>query len=94
MLKMLLKMPFKKRKKKSNGRFLLTLFCLKIVTSTDLSSCSYVVDAADYENLSVSKSELHDLLSKPSLNGIPLLVLGNKIDKQGALSKQDLTERM
>ncbi|KAI3900204.1 hypothetical protein MKW92_042464 [Papaver armeniacum] len=25
--------------------------------------------------------ELHDLLSKPSLNGIPLLVLGNKIDK-------------
>ena len=52
------------------------------------------MDAADYENLSVSRSELHDLLSKPSLNGIPLLVLGNKIDKQGALSKSDLTERM
>ncbi|KAL9665227.1 hypothetical protein QQ045_020640 [Rhodiola kirilowii] len=28
-----------------------------------------------------SKSELRDMLSKPSLNGIPLLVLGNKIDK-------------
>ncbi|RYQ80993.1 hypothetical protein Ahy_Scaffold1g107023 isoform B [Arachis hypogaea] len=39
-------------------------------------------------------SELHDLLSKPSLNGIPLLVLGNKIDKAGALSKQALTDQM
>lgn len=54
----------------------------------------YVVDAADFDNLSVSRSELHDLLSKPSLNGIPLLVLGNKIDKSGALSKQDFTEQM
>ncbi|XVF44976.1 hypothetical protein PTKIN_Ptkin02bG0168000 [Pterospermum kingtungense] len=38
--------------------------------------------------------ELHDLLSKSSLNGIPLLVLGNKIDKPEALSKEDLTEQM
>ncbi|KAF3505204.1 hypothetical protein F2Q69_00040212 [Brassica cretica] len=38
--------------------------------------------------------ELHDLLSKTSLSGIPLLVLGNKIDKPGALSKDDLTEEM
>lgn len=52
------------------------------------------MDAADYDNLPVSKSELHDLLSKTSLNGIPLLVLGNKIDKPGALSKEDLTEQM
>uniref|UniRef100_A0A7N2RDD3 Uncharacterized protein n=1 Tax=Quercus lobata TaxID=97700 RepID=A0A7N2RDD3_QUELO len=54
----------------------------------------YVVDAADYDNVPVSRSELHDLLSKPSLNGIPLLVLGNKIDKQGALSKEGLTEQL
>ena len=54
----------------------------------------YVVDAADPDNLSVSKSELHDLLSKTSLSGIPLLVLGNKIDRPGALSKDDLTEEM
>ncbi|BBH09700.1 ADP-ribosylation factor-like A1C [Prunus dulcis] len=59
-----------------------------------VSSIVYVVDAADYDNLSVSRRELHDLLSKPSLNGIPLLVLGNKIDKKEALSKQDLTEEM
>lgn len=55
---------------------------------------SYVVDAADPDNLPISKRELHDLLSKPSLSGIPLLVLGNKIDKPGALSKQALTDQM
>lgn len=55
---------------------------------------SYVVDAADQDNLSTSRSELHDLLSKPSLNGIPLLVLGNKIDKAEALSKQALMDEM
>ena len=59
-----------------------------------VSAIVYVVDAADPDNLGVSKSELHDLLSKTSLSGIPLLVLGNKIDKPGALSKDDLTEEM
>ncbi|VVA93847.1 unnamed protein product [Arabis nemorensis] len=59
-----------------------------------VSAIVYVVDAADPDNLSVSKSELHDLLSKSSLNGIPLLVLGNKIDKPGALSKEALTDEM
>ncbi|KAG6793087.1 hypothetical protein POTOM_002276 [Populus tomentosa] len=59
-----------------------------------VSAIVYVVDAADFDNLSVSRSELHDLLSKPSLSGIPLLVLGNKIDKPGALSKEDFMEQM
>ncbi|MBA0653700.1 hypothetical protein Goklo_020843 [Gossypium klotzschianum] len=59
-----------------------------------VSAIVYVVDAADPDNLSISRSELHDLLSKPSLNGIPLLVLGNKIDKPESLSKQALTEEM
>lgn len=53
-----------------------------------------MVDAADPDILNVSKGELHDLLSKPSLSGIPLLVLGNKIDKSGALTKQALTDQM
>ncbi|KAL9689803.1 hypothetical protein QQ045_010193 [Rhodiola kirilowii] len=59
-----------------------------------VSAIVYVVDAADFDNLNISKSELHDLLSKPSLNGIPLLVLGNKVDKQGALSKESLVDQM
>ncbi|KAL2528343.1 GTP-binding ADP-ribosylation factor-like protein [Forsythia ovata] len=59
-----------------------------------VSAIVYVVDAADHDNISISKSELHDLLSKPALSGIPLLVLGNKIDKPQALSKQGLTDQM
>ncbi|KAL9251780.1 ADP-ribosylation factor-like protein [Drosera capensis] len=59
-----------------------------------VSAIVYVVDAADHDNISISRSELHDLLSKPSLSGIPLLVLGNKIDKLGALSKQALMDQM
>ena len=55
---------------------------------------SYVVDAADKDNIAISKNELHDLLNKPSLHGIPLLVLGNKIDKPEAISKQALIDQM
>ncbi|AES87429.1 putative small GTPase superfamily, ARF/SAR type, P-loop containing nucleoside triphosphate hydrolase [Medicago truncatula] len=59
-----------------------------------VSAIVSLVDAADPDNLSISRSELHDLLSKPSLSGIPLSVLGNKIDKPWAVSKQDLTDQM
>ncbi|XP_052192621.1 ADP-ribosylation factor-like protein 8a isoform X2 [Diospyros lotus] len=59
-----------------------------------VSAIVYVVDAADMDNLPISRRELHDLLSKPSLSGIPLLVLGNKVDKAEALDKQSLTDQM
>ncbi|KAG6663094.1 hypothetical protein CIPAW_02G002100 [Carya illinoinensis] len=59
-----------------------------------VSAIVYAVDAADPDNLSISKSELHDLLSKSSLSGIPLLVLGNKIDKRGVVSEQALIDQM
>merc|ERR1712157_164988 len=54
----------------------------------------YVVDSADHENVEIAKSELHDLLSKPTVSGIPLLVLGNKNDLPGALSTSELIERL
>lgn len=54
----------------------------------------YVVDAADRDSVPISRTELHELLSKPSLSGIPLLVLGNKIDKSEALSKQVLMDQL
>ncbi|WOG84450.1 hypothetical protein DCAR_0103633 [Daucus carota subsp. sativus] len=59
-----------------------------------VSSILYVVDAADRDSVPISRAELHELLSKPSLSGIPLLVLGNKIDKSEALSKQVLMEQL
>jgi hypothetical protein len=57
-------------------------------------NCRYVVDAADRDSVPIAKSELHDLLTKQSLAGIPLLVLGNKIDKSEALSKQALVDQL
>ena len=54
----------------------------------------YVVDAADHDNLDSARLELAELLSKPSLQGIPLLVLGNKNDLPGALSTTDLIDRL
>lgn len=41
-----------------------------------------------------ARSELHELLSKPSLVGIPLLVLGNKNDLPTALSTNELIDRL
>lgn len=54
----------------------------------------YVVDAADHANVDMAKSELHELLTKPTLAGIPLLVLGNKSDLPGSLQVQEVIDRM
>jgi len=49
----------------------------------------FVVDAADEKMFQPAKKELHELLSKPSLAHIPLLVLFNKNDLDTAV-KPDL----
>lgn len=54
----------------------------------------YVVDSADLDSVDTAKKELHELLGKPSLAGIPLLVLGNKNDLPEALSTDQLINRM
>lgn len=54
----------------------------------------YMVDAADHSKLEASRTELHNLLSKPQLEGIPVLVLGNKKDLPGALDEKQLIEQL
>lgn len=54
----------------------------------------YMVDAADLDKMEASRNELHALLEKPPLMGIPVLVLGNKRDIPGALEETALIERM
>jgi hypothetical protein len=44
--------------------------------------------------LQVAAKELLALLAKPSLDGIPLLVLGNKNDLPGALGTQQLIQQL
>ena len=50
------------------------------------------MDAADQAALPVAMEELHALLEKPVLDGIPLLVLGNKSDLPNKLSVDELIE--
>lgn len=54
----------------------------------------FVVDASDHDSVDTARTELQELLMKPSLAGIPLLLLGNKNDLPEALSKQELIDRM
>lgn len=60
----------------------------------DVNAIIFVVDAADKEAMPVVKEELHSLLNRPSLEGIPLLVLGNKSDLREKLSVDELIEAL
>jgi len=53
-----------------------------------------MVDAANHDTIGAAKTELHNLLDKPQLNGIPVLVLGNKRDLPGALDEKKLIEEL
>ncbi|GIY85054.1 ADP-ribosylation factor-like protein 8B [Caerostris darwini] len=54
----------------------------------------YMVDAANHEKLEESVWELQNLLQKPQLSNIPILVLGNKTDLPTSLSESELVNRM
>uniref|UniRef100_A0A8C1N8X7 ADP-ribosylation factor-like 8Bb n=2 Tax=Cyprinus carpio TaxID=7962 RepID=A0A8C1N8X7_CYPCA len=54
----------------------------------------YMVDSADREKVEASRNELHNLLDKPQLQGIPVLVLGNKRDLPSALDEKQIIEKM
>ncbi|KAI8969615.1 P-loop containing nucleoside triphosphate hydrolase protein [Trametes punicea] len=53
----------------------------------------FVVDSADKEKFETARFELHQLLSQPSLHGVPLL-LGNKNDLEGHASVNELIKAL
>ncbi|KAF5675748.1 hypothetical protein FHETE_2351 [Fusarium heterosporum] len=54
----------------------------------------FVVDISDVSLMPLAKEELHDLMSRGSLNGIPLLVLGNHSERPDTLSVDELIEQL
>ncbi|KAJ3125378.1 ADP-ribosylation factor-like protein 8B [Nowakowskiella sp. JEL0407] len=54
----------------------------------------FVVDSADMTKIPAAKTELHQLLEKPQLANIPVLVLGNKNDLPNALKVEEIIEKL
>ena len=54
----------------------------------------FVVDSADFANVDIARFELQQLLASPALEGIPLLVLGNKNDLENALPEDKLATQL
>lgn len=52
----------------------------------------FLVDACDRKRFNESKIELDSLLTDEQLANCPVLILGNKIDKPGAASEDELRQ--
>lgn len=55
---------------------------------SDIGGIIYLVDLSDIEGLEKSRMELKDILYIKELEKIPILVLGNHFDKDGAVSEK------
>jgi len=54
----------------------------------------FLVDSAEPERFSEAKRELDALLAIEELSMVPFLVLGNKIDADGAVSEEQLRYKL
>ncbi|KAK4151666.1 ADP-ribosylation factor family-domain-containing protein [Chaetomidium leptoderma] len=60
----------------------------------NVNAIVFIVDIADIDLLPVAREELHLLMTQPTLEGIPLLVLGNKSDLPNKLSVDELIDAL
>lgn len=52
----------------------------------------FLVDCADHPRLMESKIELNALMTDETISNVPILILGNKIDRTDAISEEKLRE--
>ena len=53
-----------------------------------------MIDTTDHERMDLAKLELNKLMEIPELNETPIWVLGNKVDKKGSFTEEDLREHL
>ncbi|CAM9396502.1 unnamed protein product, partial [Phaeothamnion confervicola] len=61
---------------------------------TTVDGVVFLIDAWDPERFPEAKKELDSLLTDETLQNVPFLLLGNKIDMAGAASEEDLRYAM
>ena len=54
----------------------------------------FVIDSTDKERLDIAKQELFVLINEEELQGVPIVILANKQDIEGALSDIEISEMM
>jgi len=58
----------------------------------EVNGIVFMIDVADKNRLGESRKELQKLMYDPQLDGVPILILGNKIDAEGAIGEDELRE--
>ena len=54
----------------------------------------YLIDSSALDRIEETKKELYGLLEVPELSKVPVVVLGNKIDKKDAMSEETLRQAL
>eukprot|EP00039_Didymoeca_costata_P017593 m.326503 g.326503 ORF g.326503 m.326503 type:complete len:193 (+) comp16558_c1_seq21:140-718(+) len=54
----------------------------------------FIVDAADHSRFEEAKRELNGLIADQDILDVPIMVLGNKIDKPGAVREEDFKSHL
>lgn len=62
--------------------------------TNDISAIVFLVDSADEKSFDTAREELGRVMETEILQNVPILILGNKIDKRSAVSEDNLVHSL
>jgi GTP-binding protein SAR1 len=62
--------------------------------TSDVTAIIYVVDTSDTARFTLSARELHNILQNDTMQSVPILILGNKIDKGVTVNEDSLKNEL